>query len=575
MKTKILSLLLVLVLVIGITALNVMAEETTEPAVHKHCICGDWCDGRGDHDCDSLEEITWTPFSLDLCEVLSDGRLAIPAGNYYLAENLSTDKAFVIMPNTEVSICLNGKTLESSARVFRVHGILNIAECTNGTGKVVGNNGGQAPVFYVGAQGHINHYRGILRAKEDSKNYGGVGAVANDILEIGGITERASGSYTMYGGTIDATKVTLTKDKDDKNGSGGAVMIFGNADAPCSFTMYGGTIKGAKSVATNGAAIYVPGTATVKFMGGTIESGKASGLGNGIYVAKGAVCTVGGKATIEDLYSPADGIINVENLTGSVGITRAYNTYSVFANCDTADSAAHLTSNVAGRPLSVTEVEGKFQVALANHGDHCACGGNLTGVAAENHTCPETAPTWTALTSENIARDAGITVASDRETESAYNMFAQSGHYYLTESIKLAKNFEIRPGQNITICLNGYTLSTGHSQSIFRITGGTLSICDCTGKGTVKSTYTGEAPIAYLLNGYADATEGVTFNLYGGNLTSTGTNTKKSAGVVQISNTNAATPAIMNMYGGTITGCQRASGGAINMVNSSAATLNI
>ena len=579
MKTKILSLLLVLVLVIGIAALNVMAEETTEPAVHKHCVCGDWCDGRGDHDCDSLEEITWTPFSLDLCETMSDGRLIIPAGNYYLAEDLKTDKAFVIAPDTEVSICLNGKTLESSSRVFRVHGTLNIAECTNGTGKVIGTNGGSAPVFYVAGKGHINHYRGILRASQDSKNFGGVGAVANDALVVGDITyvaEAAPGSYTMYGGTLDASKVTLVKNSSNKQGYGGAVVIFGTAAAPCSFTQYGGTIKGAKSVENLGAAIYAPTSATVKLMGGNIENGVSKNLGDGVYAEKGCDFTIGGTAKIDDVYIPGDGIINVENLTGSVGITRAYNTYSVFANCDTADSAAHLTSNVDGRSLVVTEAEGKFQVALSNvHADHCVCGGNLTGAAAENHVCAETAPTWTALTSENIARDAGITVASDRETDSAYNMFAQSGHYYLTENIKLAKNFEIRPGQNITICLNGYTLSTGHSQSIFRITGGTLSICDCTGKGTVKSTWTGTAPIAYLLNGYADATEGVTFNLYGGNLTSTGTSTTNSAGVAQISNNNVKTPAIMNIYGGTITGTSRKTAGCINMVNSVAAQLNI
>ena len=230
MKKKLISLLLILVLVVSLTVIVAAAEEAT-PAVHKHCICGDWCDDRGDHDCDSLEKITWTPFTLDVCQVMTDGRLIIPAGNYYLAENLTTEKAFVILPDAEVSICLNGKTLQSSARVFRVHGTLNIAECTNGSGKVLGTNGGNAPVFYVAAAGHINHYYGILRASQDSKTFGGVGAIANYATE-GIIETKASGSYTMYGGTLDASAVTLTKDSSEKHGSGGAVVMVWAWTAP-------------------------------------------------------------------------------------------------------------------------------------------------------------------------------------------------------------------------------------------------------------------------------------------------------------------------------------------------------
>jgi len=572
MKKKLLSLLLVLILVVSVTVIMATAEETT-PVVHEHCICGDWCDGRGDHDCESLEKITWTPFTLDVCETMSDGRLIIPTGNYYLAEDLKTDKAFVIAPDTEVSICLNGKTLESSARVFRVHGTLNIAECTNGTGKVLGTNGNNAPVFYVGAAGHVNHYRGILRASQDTKNYGGVGAIGNDAT-AGLIDTAASGSYTMYGGTLDASKVTLTKTSDGKQGSGGAVVIFGSDTAPCSFTQYGGTIKGAKSVAANGAAILAPSSATVKLLGGNIEKGVAKNLGDGVYVTKGCDLTIGGSARIDDIYIPGDHSFTTENLTGSVGLSAHVTNSGVLTTCTEAEAAC-FTSNVAGRNVVVTESEGTYQISLGGHNNHCVCGGNLTGVAAENHTCPETAPEWTALTAENIVRDAGITVASNRETDSAYNMFAQSGCYYLSESITLDKNFEIRPGQEITICLNGYTLSTNQNASIFRITGGKLNICDCTGAGTLKSTKTTTASLVYLLQGYSDTTEGVTFNLYGGKLTATGKSTDNGAGAIQISNNNTVAPTVMNMYGGTITGAQRKAGGAISMVNYLDAVLNI
>ncbi|MBE6981515.1 MAG: hypothetical protein E7437_04235 [Ruminococcaceae bacterium] len=214
------------------------------------------------------------------------------------------------------------------------------------------------------------------------------------------------------------------------------------------------------------------------------------------------------------------------------------------------------------------------------HTDHCICGGNLTSEAAlANHECT-TGNTWIALTAENIVRDQGITVASDRETDSKYNMFAAtSGCYYLVEDIALERVFEIRPGQNISLCLNGHKLSLSSSavtkQSIFRVTGGVISICDCAGGGSVESNWTGAAPIANILNGYADAS-GSTMNLYGGDLVAKDTNTDNNSGVIQVSNNNKNTyPATLNMYGGSISGGTGKLGGCVLGKDSRYAAFNM
>ena len=569
MKMKFLSLLLVLVLVIGVTTMTVMAEE---PAHANHCVCGGGCEGIGDHTCAAIEN--WTPFSESVLEYDSETKTySLPTGNYYLTgQTVITGKSLTIMPGAEVTFCLNGYQMTTSSRTFKVNGTLNITDCQT-TGKIIGNSG-NAPVLYTYNGAHVNLYGGTLTGKSGvTRNWGGVVALSNDAGLTGA---EGSSSMTMYGGTIDASKLTITKTASGTNGGGGAVYISGGTSTPATFIQYGGTIKAAQSVEGNGAAIVCVAGDIIKILDqAVVTSGTAGGYGNGIYAAKGATVVVGGNAKVDDVYIPSGlSPVSVQNLTGSVGITTAKTNEAVLAICDSAASAKNLVCNVASRALGVTEADGQFQVKLVEHADHCTCGGKLTGVAAQNHTCAETAPTWTALTSANIVRDAGIIVKSDRS--SSFDMFAQSGHYYLSENITLTRNFEIRPGQEITICLNGYTLTTTQAQSIFRVTGGTLNVCDCSGKGTVTSTWADTGPIAYLLNGYADATEGCTFNFYGGNLTAEGANTEANGGVIQIANSSSSKAvATMNMYGGTITGVSRKNGGCISMVNSSLAVLNI
>ena len=109
MKKKLLSLLLVLILVVSVTVISAMAEESTAtPAGHTdHCVCGGKRDGRGDHVCAESGVITeWTAFTEDLLvESGVNYRYNLAAGNYYLTGDTTLNaKEINILGGTEVTL---------------------------------------------------------------------------------------------------------------------------------------------------------------------------------------------------------------------------------------------------------------------------------------------------------------------------------------------------------------------------------------------------------------------------------------------------------------------------------------
>jgi len=64
-----------------------------------------------------------------------------------------------------------------------------------------------------------------------------------------------------------------------------------------------------------------------------------------------------------------------------------------------------------------------------------------------------------------------------------------SGTYFLTGNLKTNTSMDIDNGSNVTICLNGYTLSARYSA--IRVFDGNLTLCDCTGNGKISSLQDG------------------------------------------------------------------------------------
>jgi len=121
------------------------------------------------------------------------------------------------------------------------------------------------------------------------------------------------------------------------------------------------------------------------------------------------------------------------------------------------------------------------------------------------------------------------------------------GNYYLTSNYQCGNSFNItisgRVG-NVTICLNGYTLSNtkNYSRIIYVGDGNTVNLCDCKGTGTLEYNNTKANDLVFVGSNS-------TFNMYGGTLrcATEGVSTYLTTGYY-----NSWTGGTFNMYGGTI-----------------------
>lgn len=206
---------------------------------------------------------------------------------------------------------------------------------------------------------------------------------------------------------------------------------------------------------------------------------------------------------------------------------------------------------------------------------HCVCGGAAQGVG--DHQC-STVTDWTPL-SEDL--DFGK---------------LESGAYYLTCDIKLTKSpniigdmtgvdtddadedinyYVLDKAKTITLCLNGYTLSTTRDR-VFKGVGqqSVLNICDCSYDGEVfyGSIIGGSSPNGPICYTYSTST----LNIYGGNFTAKEGYAGTNGGLFVIaqdrfaqggSKENNAYRSIGNIYNGHIYGSVAQSGGNINIMH--------
>ena len=313
MKKRILSCFMALALCLTLLPATALATDG-----HAHCLCGKTPHvDIGDH-----KESTEIPFEkrlhsddygdLWIAEGTDiDGKKAstdssgwlLPAGAYYLQGAVTIDKPIVI--REKVTICLNGKTLQSKCEdagpVFLIErgGELTLTNC-NGTGKVMcasyrtgsgtgvqvnsgtfnlyggtitGNTAEYGGGVYVNNGGTFNMYGGTISGNNATKGGGGVYV--------------SGGKFEMSGGTISGN----TADRTD-----GGVGVYNNA----TFNMSGGTIKSntatntKPSYTTKGGGVGVYQTATFNMSGGTI-TGNTANQGGGVYVKVTGVSVNSGK----------------------------------------------------------------------------------------------------------------------------------------------------------------------------------------------------------------------------------------------------------------------------------------
>lgn len=152
--------------------------------------------------------------------VLEDGRYYLRTGveNYTKYSEVKIDRTIVI--RGDVTICLNGQTLESSAKdqpVFLVEAdsTLTLTDCKGNMGKVKHTSDGSGSGVKVESGGTFNMYGGTITGNTTTQRGGGVCVTGTN------------SKFNMYGGTI--TDNTATKGGGDVYVSGGTFTMNGNA----------------------------------------------------------------------------------------------------------------------------------------------------------------------------------------------------------------------------------------------------------------------------------------------------------------------------------------------------------
>ena len=213
--------------------------------LHEHAACGktSCADGHSD--------VIWTPLTYDAENKLCYGGKAVttensgslttyvlPAGSYYLSDNITIDGFIKI--NSNVNLCLNGKTLSTtmqdwSAQYFTFivvskGGTLTLCDCESG-GKI------SASKLNAGVQTNVG----------DATTSGGKFIMYGGTITGVDYGVKAGGEFVMYGGAIKSVK-------------GG---VF--ATSTGNFRMYGGEISGSSDygVLFNGTTVTVGGSAKI------------------------------------------------------------------------------------------------------------------------------------------------------------------------------------------------------------------------------------------------------------------------------------------------------------------------
>ena len=281
---------------------------------HTHCVCGkSVCaeDGHGDIDFNM-----WLASSDYNTLVVGgegsssetdgdgldpvDGKYVLDGGNYYLKTGVDGFNSDVTIDHTilitgDVTICLNGQTIQSTATdkpVFEVvSGSLTLTDCKNNQGKVTR--------AYNKTGGGVEVNGGTFNL------YGG--KITGNTAANGGGVKVTGGTVNMYGGEIADNKAA---GHVKGTGDGGGVYMSGGT-----FHMRGGSITNNKTEVYgqgegNGGGVYVSGGEFNLYDGGSITRNKATGnasasKGGGVRVGsdegkKGTFNMYGGEITYNE-----------------------------------------------------------------------------------------------------------------------------------------------------------------------------------------------------------------------------------------------------------------------------------
>ena len=138
--------------------------------------------------------------------------------------------------------------------------------------------------------------------------------------------------------------------------------------------------------------------------------------------------------------------------------------------------------------------------------------------------------------------EAGKTVFTEWSSSTA--LPTTEGKYYLSGNVTLSERPVIK--ENVTLCLNGYTVSiaSGKAANIW-VDGGKLTITDCQGTGKLKGP--GKELVGVDIRNSAGA-----LNLYGGEVSGSVCDSTFDESIIKLSSSSVGSKAVFNMYGGKV-----------------------
>ena len=295
MKKRILSCLMALALCLTLlptAALAADGESSTEPHTHSNWLASGYgTDGKtlvlragGD---DNIYG--------DTLEKPNDGDWILPAGNYYLQDDITVEYAIAI--SGDVTICLNSKTIQSTGgdAVFRVTGSgkLTLTDCNGNAGKVKSTREGSGSGVKVENGGTFNMYGGTISGNTTTQQGGGV-------YVYGG-----NSKFNMYGGTITDNTADLT--------DGGVGVYTTTASTTATFTMNGGEITRNKA-SSQGGGVGVYRAAKFEMNNSASVKDNTANQGGGVYMDNkgvrmdGATFTMNNTASVKDNTAKNGGV---------------------------------------------------------------------------------------------------------------------------------------------------------------------------------------------------------------------------------------------------------------------------
>ena len=176
---------------------------------------------------------------------------------------------------------------------------------------------------------------------------------------------------------------------------------------------------------------------------------------------------------------------------------------------------------------------------------HYLCGGSTcNGSGHENET-------YKTTFEKEIKQEGNTLKIGDKSwasTKVSNNTFyiLPAGTYYLGSDI--SPEYTIKIENNVTLCLNGHKITAADGMDAIYMTGGSFTLTDCKGVGTITHASSKTGRGVYVSSG--------TFNMYGGSITGKKAQDAQGRGGGVYVYSGSGT---FNMYGGSITG-NRATG---------------